>query len=386
MKVAILTQPLDTNYGALMQAYAVQKTIRDMGYEAITLNIDRKNYKTPWVRQFYLFFASLFYVVLGKLDKKQIFWPLNHNDKNNEIIKKMPLKYMTKVMQISPEIRTDEELKKYCYDQSFDAYVVGSDQVWRPKYCANLGWFFLNFLDPKQSVLRIAFSASFGTSEWEYSEEQADMCKPLAQLFDAISVRESSGVDLCKKLGVNAIQTVDPTMLLTPADYSIFTDLDKTIVPSFKNRVFTYILDPNKKKDEIINTVSKYLALPVVEMTAYYKLPSPYSSVKDAIKNAPAPVSQWIKGFQESSFVITDSFHGTVFSILYHKPFIVIGNKKRGLARVETLLKTFGLESRLMEYYNSNIIDASINWNHVDIILKNKRLELIDYLTKAFKQ
>ena len=113
-------------------------------------------------------------------------------------------------------------MKAYTSQYRFDAYVVGSDQVWRPTY--NLGDklfdMYLAFADGQQ-VKRLSYAASFGVDKWEYSDDQTRICSELAKQFDAISVREKSGVKLCAdNLGVDAIHVLDPTMLLDPSDYN----------------------------------------------------------------------------------------------------------------------------------------------------------------------
>lgn len=384
MKIAILTQPLHTNYGGILQAYAVQKILRDMGHDVVTLDARCKPRKklSPFV-QFRTFVATMIRWLLGRIQIKDIFWPCNNSLRNRMLIQASMNAFISKILKLSPIIQTDDDIKKYVEEQGFDAFVVGSDQVWRPIYSPNIGWFFLNFLAEESRVRRIAFSASFGTSDWEFSKELTDYLKPFAKKFDAISVRETSGVDLCKKyLDVQAIQVLDPTMMLTVEDYVKLVNMDKSNTQSVDNFIFSYVLDDDENKQKMIEDISKILQYPILSFSERGSY-GPYASKRKALKQAPKPVAQWLRGFQEAECVVTDSFHGTVFSILHHRPFVVVANNGRGIARIETLLRTFGLEERLVESttdFEKEWLLSGIYWDNVDVILNKKREYFKDFI------
>lgn len=385
MKIAILTQPIYINYGGILQAYAVQKVLKDMGHDVVTLDI-------PWTSstrltlfsQLYLFFATIFYYALGRIKSKDIFLPFNTKKRNAELINNSMRSFICKYIDLSCPIYTEEQLKDYILKNNIDACIVGSDQVWRPRYSPNIGWFFLNFISNNDKIKKIALSASFGTEEWEYNEEQTKMAIESIKKFDAISVREASGVLLCKeKLGVDAIHIVDPTMMLSCCDYSLLIRSDilcDKIVRS--HAIFAYILDLDNTKREIIDKYSQQLHRPVSRITTEVKL-SPYTSKSKAKKLYPPSVSCWLNNFEKSDFVITDSFHGTVFSILYHRPFVVVRNQHRGLVRIESLLDTFGLQHRLIsssDVFSDDWLMNGINWNKVDKILSTCRAKFQSFL------
>lgn len=142
-------------------------------------------------------------------------------------------------------------------EHNFDAFIVGSDQVWRYKYYP---WFgndianvYLKFASPQS--IKIAYAASFGTDLWEYPQDKTEECKMLAQKFRAISVREKSGIKLCHDfLDVNATFVLDPTMLLQKADYELLINTES--LADSADRLFCYILDRNTIKDNIINNTA----------------------------------------------------------------------------------------------------------------------------------
>lgn len=388
MKIAILTQPLHTNYGGLLQAYAVQKILRDMGYQSVTLNLSPKHTypKRTLYYQIRLFVATLVYAITGKGKWRNIHLPYNNLERNKDLINLSMRPFMERIMDISPLLSSSEEINSYCKLQGIDTYIVGSDQVWRPIYNFNIDWMFLGFIPVNTKAKRIALSASFGTSNWEFTEEETKRCSLLAKLFDAISVREISGVNLCRKyLGVNALQTIDPTMLLSPLDYEHLVNLDKENTTSMQQCVFSYILTESEEKKNVVNRISQILSLPAQELKVKIK-PMLYASEKSLLKKKPQPVSQWLRAFQEANFVVTDSFHGTVFSILHHCPFVVVANNARGQARIETLLSTFKLKNRFLVSDVESVINTPINWEEIDLILDEQRSILKSFLENALEK
>jgi polysaccharide pyruvyl transferase WcaK-like protein len=268
---------------------------------------------------------------------------------------------------MSPRIAGEQEIRDYYRDRDFDAFVVGSDQVWRPRYSPSILNFYLDFLDDiKSPAKRIAYAASFGVDDWEYSSELTEKCKSLAQKFDSISVRERSAVELCRnKLGVPAEWVVDPTLLLEPADYGpLISWCEKKPATGC---VLAYVLDPAPEKRSIAESVGRAVGANVFSIKPEYSITQ--ARAKDVAKCRFPSVEGWLQAFHDASFVVTDSFHGTVFSILFNKPFIAIGNSARGMARFKSLLSQFGLTDRLVESpegVSSVLIHAPVDWVNVN--------------------
>ena len=262
-------------------------------------------------------------------------------------------------------------------EAKYDAYVVGSDQCWRPRYNAFLTFMFLDFAK-EEKPKRIAYAASFGTDQWEFTQEMTSICAPLAQKFDFVSVREDSGVNLCKEhLGVNAVHVLDPTLLLTKEDYTHLIKAENE--PQSKGTLFNYILDPDAAKSAFINKVENDKGL-----TTFQVLPKCQAEtrtkqdVKNRIEDCVFPgVTTWLRAFMDAEMTIVDSFHGMVFSIIFNKPFWVIGNANRGMSRFTSLLKVFHLEDRLLDANQLQEVDINrpIDWSSVNAILEQKRNE-----------
>lgn len=335
MKIAIMTQPLGKNYGGIMQAWALQQVLKKEGHKVVT--IDRQY--EPESLLYHI--ARLGYRSMKKLIGKRKA-PINLEKYSPEIFQHTNA-FVREHLSMSEPLDSTEKLKAHFDREKYDVVIVGSDQTWRPMYSPNIGNFFLDFLEDK-AIKRIAYASSFGVDEWEFSEEQTKYCAPLAQKFDAISVREDSGVALCKKyLGVDAMHVLDPTLLLERSAYeSLFAGKDITK----KYGICTYILDDALWKNQVLESVERELALPFYSNYSLEKnLPNFESNTIN--KYILPKVESWIKGFSDAEFVITDSFHGTIFSIIFNKPFIALVNSSRGEARFHSLAKIIGCENNI---------------------------------------
>jgi len=360
MKVSILTQPLGRNYGGLLQAYALQSCLKKLGCDVETLDRRAHASKRALAKRYTI---NVIRLLLGRIKS------IPTARRQSQVFKDLA-EFRDKRLLMSPTITSEHELRDYYRTRNFDVFLVGSDQVWRPRYSPSILNFYLDFLDDiKSSAKRIAYAASFGVDDWEYTSELTEKCKGLAQQFDAISVRESAAVDLCKeKLGVSAQCVVDPTLLLEPADY------EPLIKGCGENAnadcILSYVLDPAPEKRSIADSAGSTLGVKVFSIKPEYSVTQ--VRAKDLGTCRFPSVESWLQAFRDARFVVTDSFHGTVLSILFNKPFIAVGNSARGMARFESLLSQFGLTERLVESSNEvspELILREIDWDAVD----NKR-------------
>ena len=371
MKIGILTQPLHNNYGGLLQNYALQQVLIRAGHEVETLDQQNKEYNRLHV---YLYRQKmrLLHILLPNKYSKVRYQP---NDDEQVIIRQHTNHFINTYINCSSSIHSFEDFKSVAQSRQYDAYVVGSDQCWRPCYNQFLSSMFLDFVKDKQ-VKRIAYAASFGTDQWELTQEQTAIASPLVQKFDLVTVREDSGVKLCKDyLGVDAIHVLDPTMLLTKEDYIWLIEQEKD--PVSAGNLFNYILDPDAKKSAFIQRVAEEKGLkPFQVLPKYQQETRTKKNIKNNIEDCVFPgVTTWLRAFMDAEMTIVDSFHGMVFSIILNKPFWVIGNAHRGMTRFTSLLKIFKLENRLIDVDSLNDVDINepIDWQNVNVILQQKR-------------
>lgn len=363
MKIGILTQPLINNYGGLLQAYALQTSLKQFGHDAIIL--DRHFAQQSRIKVLlHRVKAFIFKYVFRHLGIEVI--PFQLSPEQRDTISKETRRFVQQHINKTEKLYSTNDLKRVVSMHAFDAYIVGSDQVWRLTYSPCITNYFLDFIDRTPSVKRIAYAASFGVDHWHFSAKETQKCKQLAQQFDAISVREDTGVDLCRKhLAVDALHVLDPTMLLDPEDYRGLVLADD--VPQSTGNLMAYVLDSSVEKNSVIQQVATTLKLKPFTVMPLLKFGrETQGNIKDCVF---PPVTQWLRGFMDAEFVVADSFHGCVFAILFNIPFVVIGNKQRGMARFVSLLRQFNLQDRLIDSSSElteKLIRDPVDWNQVN--------------------
>lgn len=369
MKIGVLTLRNNYNYGCVWQAYALQRVLSLMGHdvylidkESITLDVEFK--LNPFLAPFvYIKRAYRKYI---KGERIYVFYVKRVNAERALILR-----------QFSAFV--DEHIQLYkCKDYAslsgagFDALVVGSDQIWRKLYNDNIEEGFLSFAKDWK-VRRVSYAASFGVETMdEYSEAELASCEKLLHRFDAVSVREDSGVKICKDFfGVEACHLLDPTMLLLQEDY---LELAKDI-PYTEKGVFAYILDKKTEKMDIIKKIQRGLDLPCFVISNYVY------GTEGKDNRMSIQHLDWLACFRDAEFVVTDSFHGVVFSIIFNKPFVLIPNQDRGLVRFNSIFRLLGLEDRVV---NSVQDITPTHLKGLDYEMVNKKLEQMCEISKAF--
>lgn len=375
MRIGILTLPLHTNYGGILQAYALQTVLKRMGHEVVVFDTPNKAFLPPLWKLPLSFSKRIVLKFLGKTNRVFI---ERYNNKVRSVITQHIQPFVDTYLH-RKVIRSFKDLKQ----EDYDAIIVGSDQVWRIIYFPRL-WLgqqienaYLDFAK-NWNVKRIAYAASFGTENWEYDEEQTKKCKNLLRKFDAVSTREVDGVKLCKaKFEVDAHHVLDPTMLLSMDDYMAL--FQKANTPKSEGTLLNYVLDETEEIDCLINKVAadKHLVPFAVNN------PFEYDDSKPLQQRIKPSVETWLRGFSDAKFVMTDSFHACVFSILFKKQFAVIGNKVRGLSRIESLLECLGIEDRIVEDSNQVMQLPQINYDLVYVKLEQFRKKSWKFLNEA---
>lgn len=371
MRIAIITLHLTGNYGGILQNYALQKVLTDMGHTVETVQV-------PWQWKLPLWRMPLSY---GKRCLKKyvlrrdcrIFYEQWYNATHKDLIAQM--QEFVKQYIRTRYVKSFSALR----EGDYDVLIAGSDQIWRPKYSYKpITLAYLSFARHWKAVKRIAYAASFGTEEWEYTPEQTAQCASLAQLFDAVSVREKSAVGLCKEhFGVKAVHVLDPTMLLSASDYRRLFE-ESPQLHRAEGQLLTYVLDASPAKDEMVKRIAAhYQYKPFRANSRFEEHDAPLEERKQP------SVEQWLSDFYNTEFVVTDSFHATVFSILFGKPFVVIGNKERGLSRIYSLLEMFGLEKHII----NSIEDLNLKQGYgYDVQQVNERLRSVRQQSLLFLQ
>jgi hypothetical protein len=379
MKIGIITLPFNSNYGGLLQAFALQTVLKQMGHEVWSVN--RRNRIMPF--KFKVLSSTnrlIKSIIRGEMGVIRS-WA---TAKEELVIDQHTNRFLSENIQTTDFLKSESDFEKLSR-YKFDAYVVGSDQVWRPKYSPRLANHFLGFIDGTVNPKRISYAASFGVDNWEFTPEQTDECRKLLAKFNAVSVREDSAVKLCKQnFGIDATQVLDPTLLVSKEEYIRLVEKDK--IPGCNGSLLTYVLDKSPDKQEFIKKIILETGLTEVSIM-------PKSLFRDAGRKKISdciypPVTAWLRGFMDAEYVVTDSFHGMAFAIIFNKPFLALGNTKRGMTRFSSLVKLFGLEDRIILSADSHLTEklySPIDFHHVNEILKTKQLEAYKFLSDSLK-
>lgn len=337
MKLAILTHPLGANYGGILQAFALSSYLKGQGHDVTVLN---RQSNLP----------------LAKRILKSVLVALHHPRYNNPRYKHL-VSFVKKYINYSKPLSTGGQMSGFVKGNSMDAVIVGSDQVWRTGFAMGYGYnYFLDFVPA--GVRKLSYAASFGLSQWEYNNEQTLRIKQLLSEFKAISVREDEGVQLCKdNIGVTADHVLDPTMLLNASDYEPVTS-ERKVKDDY---VFVYWLGSAEEKQKTIEAASIECKR-IVDISLRGSEPL-------------MPIEDWLSYIKYADHVVTDSFHGCVFSILFGKQFTICANDSGGNGRLRSLFSMLGIDM------SSPQIDYTIVYDKLD----NLRSHSYDFLNKALQ-
>lgn len=372
MRIGILTLPLCTNYGGILQAYALQIVLEEMGHEVFVIDKTPDNPRLPLWKKAFVYPKRFLNKLLGR--ENNIVFLEGFLVKNRDVVRQNTNRFIDRYIH-RLIIKSYSELST---NNNFDAIIVGSDQVWRPIYFGEnrIEDAFLDFVK-NLNLKRIAYAPSFGVDVWEYSPKQTCHCKDLLQKFDMVSVREKSGVKLCHDyLDCDAQWVLDPTMLLDENDYIQLFENAKT--PKSKGTLLNYILDDSPIKDAIIRKVADKKDL--IPFRVGSKTENIHAPIEERIQ---PPLEEWLRGFYDAEFVVTDSFHACVFSILFKKQFVVAANKQRGISRIKSLLEYFGLEDRIVEQASDVESMPMIPYDSVYVKLEKMKKVSLEFLKKS---
>lgn len=359
-KIGILTLPISENYGGILQCYALQEEIRNTGLIPCVLTLGKRN--KSLIKDIVKYLLSYF--------------PLyDFNNYKSTRRRKILLKdFIDKHITKTNPIRGDRQITKFVSSNNLNAIVVGSDQVWRYKYTEEFyPNFFINF-HTHNKCKKIAYGASFGLPNWSHHELNKDISKYLKN-FDAISVREIDGLKICSdNFNYNDAKHVcDPVLLHSKEKYE---ELCKDVAKTSRS-ISIYALDQKQKANQTARNLAKALNINDKHIT--------YFGHKKNPNEQDNTIEEWLAYFRDSDFIITDSFHGMMFSIIFRKSFIVLANKSRGISRFNSVLSMLDLESRLLYSSNLSYIELNIDYTLLEEKINNFKKESKSFLKEALE-
>lgn len=368
-KIGILNfQYSDHNYGAVIQACALHYVIKNnIGVDVTHINLIPEVKK----KKFFIRMKNKIGFLLRELGIKNGL--IQHEYfKNPYVFEDFRNMYLPRTKELNKN-----NIGKYCATLNLTHVIVGSDQVWRPDYTQDLvKEYFFDFIS--DDVKKISYAASFGLDKWEYYNKwiSTDEVKRLIKRFSAISVRENTGLEICRReFDVCAEHVLDPTLIVNKGFYSDI--LEKANKDPVSDIVY-YKLDLDNRFRMLIKQIEderKYNSENI-----YYK--------KNIFSYRYNSVPDWLAKINNSKLVVTDSFHCICFSIIFEKDFIYYPNKDRGITRITSLLGGLGLLDRIyysekQSYEEFTSVIKPINYSVVNDLLMELRVKSIKYLSNS---
>ncbi len=374
LKIGVMTfWESQENYGQLLQAYAFQKYLKNKGHAPFLIRYNKaqsvKKHKPGFFQR--LLKANwkklLNAHALRKKLKVAFASPTVLPNRHFEEFKHAYLDF-------SPELYTSISHLQFSPPEA-DIYIAGSDQIWNYSFIGDHEPFFLRF--GSADTLRIAYAASFGHKELP-QEVKARFRRSLKN-FDAVSVREHSGVTLCHEMGCEARVLPDPTVLLEKEDwYSLSRE-----IPSFKNyngkKIFVYTLGnrPSDAKGKLLEFVAALPNTKVAHVSVH----------KDSSGNAFPSIEEWLGYMKDCDLVITNSFHGMMLSTIFNKNFIGLpasGDKVGMNERLKTLVTAFNLQNHLLYAFDHQkvleMMNQQVDWDVINRKIDSLRKEADQFL------
>lgn len=380
MKVAILTfSEFQDNYGQILQAYALQEYFHKNNIEAAHIRYTRKGdtSEPPSVTNAKKEFSLK--KSLRSLMVQNIIAPYR-KFLNKRFRKKYPIsfaEFAKQHIQFYPRVY-DCLADLQASPPDADCYVCGSDQIWNTGTSSKARAYYLDFGD--NATKRISYAPSFGRTM--LSADDMPFYQAQLSRFDKISVRESEGVSICKKLGFDATWVIDPTLLLSKNDYLKLCEKSTATGAD----IFCYFLNFRSAKDVFWKQIQSYcnskaFSCNVTIASGAY----PAMGLLDHASYKAYEPGDWLKAIDQCRYMITNSFHGLAFAIIMRTPFIVMplnGSTAKMNGRISSLLTLLHLEDR---QYNpqrplAEQLEAPIDWTSVKSIIKTERIKSAQFL------
>ena len=319
------------NYGAVLTAYALQQFLKQQGYRNRLVN--------------YMFSSGI-----------RRIYPNSFTEK-----------FAKKHLETTVPINSFSQLTSL--NNKAKIFITGSDQVFRYEYNKiSNNHFYLSFVDNNKK--KISYAASFGVDNFDGSYNDSNYASYYLKRLDAVSVREDSGIDICNELGVKAEQTLDPVFLLP---VSAWYDIVNESTLKEKDFIVSYVLDLQQDCEQLVEKIKKKIKVENI--------------INMGNKQRNHLVEDWLYYIKNCKYIITDSFHGMCFAMIFHKPFICLANTNRGLGRMKSLLRIVELSKyciKSIDEFNDEILEE-INYTKVEQILEKEREKSANWLKNALK-
>lgn len=375
MKIGIMTfWESQNNYGQILQILALQTFLEQNGHEAFVIRYKRSASvakKKSILQKFKTFDVQRF--ISNRRHKSKRAYEAQVKPRKFDAFKAQYLKFGdTEYKSLGQLVETPPEA---------DVYISGSDQVWNNSFSVSCEAFLLGFGAAKTK--RLSYAASFGKRELDAGTVQ--LFEQYIHKFDGISVREKSGLDICNRLGVNnSVWVPDPTLLFNKEEWLKILSVQTEGGNQKDGNVLLYTLgnSPIKSKGKYVQYAKDVAGENVIHVSAN----------EDFAGAHYLTIQEWVESIHKSDFIITNSFHGAVFCIIFNKNFVVLPNTGTASGmneRIESLLGKIGMTDHLMYSYSKEGLDAmrnkTIDWDTTNASIRSWRSEAVAYLRNNLK-
>lgn len=369
MKIDIITRHSVPNYGSLLQSYATQKAIEKLGHESEIINYTR------YEERYENLAKSL--VKGKKWDKNavlRLIYKLIQTPNYSRMYKKFAEYRKGFLNETKLEYGNIQELEQNIPEA--DVYCSGSDQIWGKIGTENYDEaYFLEFAKEKKCI---AYASSFGKTE--LNEELEQNLERLLRKYKRILVREDSAEKLLQDREFNNVkQVLDPTLLLSRQEWCELAKKSEKELP--EKYILIYQLHDNKEFDKYAKMFAKSRNLKLLRIS-----PSLYHFTRSG-KLVYLPTQfEFLRYFENAEYILTDSFHATVFSIIFNKQFLDILPSNKTGTRIESILRLFEIDTRILSNYEDmTLIDKNIVWDNVNKRLEEERMKSMNLLRDAIE-
>lgn len=365
--IGIITFQFAYNYGAVLQCWALQKTLLELKSDVSVINYCPDYH----LRQYSVFPFAFSKTVSLARTLKQFISSVYHLSERIE--RKRAFKQFSRLLKLTIKIRDYKEFCEHLSKNNYDTIICGSDQIWNYKITnGELDPVYFGYSE-MSTVRRIGYAISIGDADLDLCANELE--RYAADMYD-ITAREKKSADVLQQILKKSIPEIpDPTLLI---DKEVYSEI--AIDPLIDNYILIYLLDDEPNIISYISFINEKLSFKVIDIS-----PSRMIKSRSVIrKNSIGPL-EFLGYIKNASYILTNSFHGTVFSIIFNKQFVSLVHKQRG-ERIRNLLSNFGLLDRLITNNNDiSVVKKIILYNEINNLIKSIRDETIQYIKEVIE-
>lgn len=367
MKIGTLTYHDTTNYGAVLQAFALQKKIEEIGFDCEIID-----YKCKAITERYEIKSPFKSSNIKQFVKRIL------TNKNNKALKSKFEDFNKKYQKISSKAYDKKSIKEA--NKVYDKFIVGSDQIWNLKLCGEDTTYMLDFVD--ENSKKYSYAASFGYPE--IPNEYVNISKQYIEKFNKISVRENKGVDILNKIcDKTATITLDPTLLFDKNDWKKYMNLDVNKTISKKPYILVYIIALTPTIMNFTKKLAKETGYEVIYINHSYKRVFGFKNIFSVTPE------EFLTYINNAEIVVTSSFHGVAFSINFEKQFFYeLSNSSVNYnSRLENLISIAGLNEREIKKENNNYKNSiKIDYEIVKPKIEKEKVKSIQFIKEVLSE